>query len=100
MPKTIPDILARIVEPQKAELVERVGGIARAADDSVAHRRDFFQALTSRQPAIIAEVKKAFPSGGVLMEDFDPVSIARAYEQGGAAALSVLTDEKHFKGSL
>jgi indole-3-glycerol phosphate synthase len=100
MLKTIPDILARIVEHKKAELVQRVGGIARAAEDSVAHRRDFLRALTNRQPAIIAEVKKASPSAGVLREDFDPVSIARAYQQGRAAALSVLTDEKHFKGSL
>jgi indole-3-glycerol phosphate synthase len=100
MLKTIPDILAQIVEHKKAELVRRVGGIARAAEDSVAHRRDFFSALTSRQPAIIAEVKKASPSAGVLREDFDPVSLAQAYQQGGATALSVLTDEKHFKGSL
>jgi indole-3-glycerol phosphate synthase len=100
MLKTVPDILARIVEHKKAELVQRVGGIARAAEDSVAHRRDFWQALTSRQPAIIAEIKQASPSAGVLMEDFDPVSIAQAYQLGGAAALSVLTDEKHFKGSL
>jgi indole-3-glycerol phosphate synthase len=100
MLKTVPYILAQIVEHKKAELVHRVGGIARAAEDSVAHRRDFFSALTSRQPAIIAEVKKASPSGGVLREEFNPAAIAQAYEQGGAAALSVLTDEKHFKGSL
>jgi indole-3-glycerol phosphate synthase len=100
MLKTIPDILAQIVKHKKAELVQRVGGIARAAEDSVADRRDFCGALTNRQPAIIAEVKKASPSAGVLREDFDPVSLARAYEQGGAAALSVLTDEKHFKGCL
>ncbi len=100
MLKTIPDILAQIVEHKKAELVQRVGGIARAAEDSVAHRRDFLRALTIRQPAIIAEVKKASPSGGVLLEDFDPISLAQAYQHGGAAALSVLTDEKHFKGSL
>src|ERR1035441_2920095 len=100
MLKTVPDILAQIVEHKKAELVQRVGGIARAAEDSVAHRRDFLHAITSRQPAIIAEVKKASPSRGVLLEDFDPVSIAQAYQQGGAAALSVLTDKKHFKGSL
>jgi len=100
MLKTVPDILAQIVEHKKAELVHRVGGIARAAENSVAHRRDFLKALTSRQPAIIAEVKKASPSAGVLREDFDPVSLAQAYQQGGAAALSVLTDVKHFKGSL
>jgi len=100
MLKTIPDILAQIVEHKKAELVERVGGIALAAEGSVAHRRDFLAAITTSSPAIIAEIKQASPSGGVLMEDFDPAAIARAYQQGGAAALSVLTDAKHFKGSL
>jgi indole-3-glycerol phosphate synthase len=100
MLKTVPDILAQIVKHKKAELVQRVGGIARAAEDSVAHRRDFSRALTCRQPAVIAEVKKASPSAGLLQENFDPASIAQAYQQGGAAALSVLTDEKHFKGCL
>jgi indole-3-glycerol phosphate synthase len=100
MLKTIPDILAQIVAHKKAELVERIGGIARAAEESVAHRRDFLGAISSSAPAIIAEIKQASPSGVVLLEDFDPASIARAYQQGGAAALSVLTDAKHFKGSL
>jgi indole-3-glycerol phosphate synthase len=100
MLKTVPDILAHIVEQKKAELAQRVGGIARAAEDSVAHRRDFLQSLTSRQPAVIAELKRVSPSAGLLREDFDARSIAQAYERGGAAALSVLTDEKHFKGTL
>jgi indole-3-glycerol phosphate synthase len=63
--------------------------------------RDFYKALDrGGRLGIIAEVKKASPSKGVLREDFDPVKIALGYEKGGAAALSVLTDEKFFMGSL
>ena len=62
--------------------------------------RDFRKALTSRRPAILAEIKKASPSKGLLAGKFDPASIARMYAQGGAAALSVLTDEEFFQGTL
>ncbi len=63
-------------------------------------RRDFAVALRARRPAILAEIKKASPSRGVLSENFDPVLIANQYREGGAAAISVLTDRDFFQGSL
>src|SRR3984957_7542213 len=100
MVKALPDILATIVEQKKLDLAVREAGIEERAERSISQRRDFLAALTGRQPAVIAEIKKGSPSKGVLAAEFDPAAIALLYQEGGAVALSVLTDEKHFQGSL
>ncbi|MBC7924857.1 MAG: indole-3-glycerol-phosphate synthase, partial [Bryobacteraceae bacterium] len=99
----VPDILVRIVEHKLAELASAsvpLPQLERAAEDGIADRRDFAAALRSRVPAIIAEIKKASPSKGVLAKEFDPPFIATEYEAAGAVALSVLTDERFFQGSF
>jgi indole-3-glycerol phosphate synthase len=102
MVSVAPGILARIVSHKRAELAEasrdRVEIERRASHRTPA--RDFRSALTTNRPAIIAEIKKASPSKGILAHEFDPASIARAYSMGGAAALSVLTDREFFQGDL
>ncbi len=62
--------------------------------------RDFLKALPRGALSLIAEIKKASPSAGVLTQHFEPASLAKTYEESGAAALSVLTDEKYFQGKL
>lgn len=100
MVKAVPDILARIVDQKKAAPRLITPELEMSADASTAARRDFEGALRQHAPAIIAEIKKASPSRGVLASDFDPPAIARDYEDGGAAALSVLTDLPNFQGTL
>lgn len=62
--------------------------------------RDFYAALAQPGVSLIAECKKASPSKGLIAPDYDPVHLARTYQQAGAAAISVLTDGRHFQGSL
>ncbi len=103
MTQAVPDILSRIVAHKHNELAAgsvQAAQLERAAEERRSDRRDFPAALRSRVPAIIAEIKKASPSKGVLSGDFDPPSIACQYEAGGAACLSVLTDRQFFQGSL
>ncbi|KAJ4763203.1 Indole-3-glycerol phosphate synthase-like [Rhynchospora pubera] len=78
--------------------VERLIEDASPTRDFLAALKDSY--LRTGLPALIAEVKKASPSRGILRENFDPVEIAHTYEQNGAACLSILTDEKYFQGSF
>ncbi|HKE29004.1 MAG TPA: indole-3-glycerol phosphate synthase TrpC [Bryobacteraceae bacterium] len=100
---TVPDILARIVAKKREELADAAFARSdwdRLAEAHVSNRRDFRASVAARTPAIIAEAKKASPSRGLLVPDFDPARIASAYERGGASAISVLTDGPFFQGSL
>lgn len=100
---TVPDILARIVARKREEFAQATisrAEVERQAEGLREGRRDFCAALGGRVPAIIAELKKASPSKGVLRKDFEPASLAREYEENGAAAISVLTDRPFFQGSL
>jgi indole-3-glycerol phosphate synthase len=101
------DILTRILATKGKEVAAAKAVLpylrVRAAAEAMPPARDFVGALRAKlaagRPAVIAEIKKASPSKGVLRPIFDPPAIARRYEAGGAACLSVLTDRDYFQGA-
>ena len=101
------NILDDIIAEKREEVQQRQSQVSldqlrqRIADKP--RCRNFYKAVTKRHPRgvnVIAEVKKASPSAGLIRASFDPVAIAKTYEQCGADAISVLTDEKYFQGKL
>jgi len=102
---SLPSILAEILEAKAREIEAGRAHVSlqelRAKAAGMPPARGFRKALEARAaigPAVIAEIKKASPSAGVIRAEFDPAAIARSYEQGGATCLSVLTDEPYFQG--
>ena len=97
-------ILGRIIESRRAEVARRQRilpeTVLRIAAGKADAPRDFARALQQGKVNVIAEIKKASPSAGVLRRDFEPASLARDFEKAGAAALSVLTEEENFQGAL
>ena len=96
------NILEKIVTRKKIEVGElKRRGLMLSSPPVFEKRRSLAAALSQKpQPRVIAEVKKASPSAGLLVDDFDPPLLATAYEKGGAAALSVVTDEHFFQGDI
>ncbi len=101
-----PDILKKILQTKQEEIALRskTRSLAQLREQAAQAEpvRGFYQALRNKvqaqQAAVIAEIKKASPSKGVIRANFEPVSIAQSYERGGAACLSVLTDAPYFQG--
>ncbi|MET0089423.1 MAG: indole-3-glycerol phosphate synthase TrpC [Candidatus Thiodiazotropha sp.] len=102
-----PDILKKIVRRKHEEIAGRSARVPQAALierlDQASSPQGFARAIAERiaagQPGVIAEIKKASPSKGILRADFRPAEIAESYQRGGAACLSVLTDVDFFQGS-
>jgi indole-3-glycerol phosphate synthase len=96
------NILEKIVARKKVEVAElKQRGFHHPSAFDSSKRRSLAASLSQKpHPRVIAEVKKASPSAGLLAADFDPLSLATAYEKGGAAALSVVTDKHFFQGDI
>ncbi|NKB46580.1 MAG: indole-3-glycerol phosphate synthase TrpC [Legionellales bacterium] len=102
----MPHILDQIIQHKRQQVAQQQRQISQATllheCQTLPSPRDFVQALQQQyrqqQTAVIAEIKRASPSQGIIRDPFDPVAIAQSYQQGGATCLSVLTDEKFFHG--
>jgi indole-3-glycerol phosphate synthase len=101
------DILKKILATKKIEIAASKAAVSlsqlQAQAEAQSDPRDFVGSIHKKvmanKPAVIAEIKKASPSKGIIRADFNPAEIARSYEKGGAACLSVLTDVEYFQGS-
>jgi anthranilate phosphoribosyltransferase len=106
-PQQAPDVLQKILAHKAEEVARRKSRMSlsdlEAQIENCSAPRGFVRALQEKieqgSPAIIAELKKASPSKGVIRENFQPIQIAQSYQRGGATCLSVLTDQKFFQGS-
>ena len=104
---SVPTVLQRILARKAEEVAERsarvslaeLEGLARLADAPRGFAKALIEQAARKQPAVIAEIKKASPSKGVIREHFVPAEIAASYEKGGATCLSVLTDVDYFQGA-
>jgi len=103
----VSDVLERILATKRAEVAAAMAALPRVGLEASARgapvARDFVGAIRARiaggEAAVIAEIKRASPSKGLLREHFEPAAIARSYEAAGAACLSVLTDRDYFQGA-
>jgi indole-3-glycerol phosphate synthase len=97
-------ILEKIMHAKVHELIGASKKLPAVSLESVLDRapeiRSFRNALKAHSPAMIAEIKKASPSAGLIRQDFDPLKIAHEFQESGAAALSVITEVQHFQGGL
>ena len=92
-------ILERILAVKRSEVAAAKKRMPEVKLDAAPPVRDFVAALRAKRPAVIAEIKRASPSKGVLRKDFSPAAIAKSYQAGGAACMSVLTDKEFFQGA-